>query len=181
MNFFKKESWSPYLAGGLTGIVLVLGVLLVDGWFGSTTTFARVGSLFIQGTKISESTFFTVNNYLFSYQTLFNYQTFFVVGILVGAFVSAKMSNTFEVTHVPNRFKQRFGENRPLRYTMAFTGGMIMVIGARIADGCASWWGISASSKLSAAGLATLIFFFIGAVVTNYFIFGKEYFGKRGK
>ena len=181
MNKLKEASWSSYLAGGLTGIVLVVTVGLVGGWFGTTTTFARIGSWFVQWTPIIDSQFFTVDDGTFAYGALFTFQTFFVVGILFGAFVAAKMSGEFKITYVPERFEKRFGPSKSFRFLISFIGGFIMVIGARIAGGCASWWGISSSSKLDLAGISTLAFFLMGAIIMNYFFYGKKWMGKGEK
>ncbi len=164
-----KNYWSPYVAGGLTGFVLVASILFFNGYFGASTTFSRVGSLFVElvGFDLSSIAFFSDYDGFFSYHTINDFQTTFVLGIMIGAFISAKMSGTFKLTKVPELFKERYGNDVKRRYIYAFVGGFIMIIGARVANGCASWWGLSVSSKLDLAGFSTLAFFFIGGVIVN--------------
>ena len=41
MNVFRRKKWSPYAAGALAGILLVLSVLAAGKYFGASTTFVR--------------------------------------------------------------------------------------------------------------------------------------------
>ena len=41
MNVFKLNSWSPYVAGGMVGILICLSVLITGKYFGASTTFVR--------------------------------------------------------------------------------------------------------------------------------------------
>ena len=41
MNWVIKKEWSPYLAGALSGVVLILSVWIAGKFFGASTTFAR--------------------------------------------------------------------------------------------------------------------------------------------
>ena len=168
MNVLKMKQWSPYIAGALGGLVVVFSVILFDGYIGSTTTFSRFGSIVVSWFEpLENSAFFSAHDGLFSYHTLFNFQTFFVLGIVFGSFFAAKLSGSFLIRHVPKLFEERFGKSKLKRHLFAFSGGFIMIIGARIADGCTSWWGISSGSKLDLAGFSTLAFFFLGAVITQ--------------
>ncbi len=172
----KKKLWSPYIAGALVGLTLVLSVGLFGGWYGTTTTFARFGSAIVAPfTNMNDMAFFTDSDGLFSYHTLFNFQTFFVIGIGIGSFVSAKTSGYFKIVTVPELFSKRFGDSKVRRYIVAFIGGNIMVIGARFADGCTSWWGLSVGSKLDFASFATVGMFFLGAVITSNLFYGRKF------
>ncbi len=169
-----NKVWSPYYAGGLVGLSLILSVGLLGGWFGSTTTFARIGSLIVEPiSNMNQEDFFTMNDGAYSFKTLFNFQTFFVLGIPIGAFVSAKLSGDFKIKAVPETFAKRFGTSKTKRFAVAFLGANVMVIGARFAGGCASWWGISSASKLDIAGFATMGFFFLGGILINKILFRK--------
>ena len=173
MNSLQKKVWSPYVAGALTGLLLVFSVWVFSGYFGSTTTFSRVGSfcLDLAGVDLTKVQFFTDYDGLFSFHTLNNFQTTFVLGILIGAFFSSKLSGAFRLTAVPDRFATAIGEKPVVRAIVALIGGFVMIIGARIADGCTSWWGISASSKLDVAGFATVGMFFLFAAITAHLLY----------
>ena len=46
MELKKSEegSWSPYIAGGLSGLVIIVSVLWTGQFFGASTSFVRSGS-----------------------------------------------------------------------------------------------------------------------------------------
>ena len=41
MDILRKKTWSPYTAGALAGLLLVLSVFLTGKYFGASTTFVR--------------------------------------------------------------------------------------------------------------------------------------------
>ena len=41
MKYRADAGWSPYLAGALSGLVLVLSVLIAGKYFGASTSFVR--------------------------------------------------------------------------------------------------------------------------------------------
>jgi hypothetical protein len=59
----------------------------------------------------------------------------FVVGILIGAFISSKLSGEFKIQTVPDMWREKFGSNPVKRGIVAFIGGAIGLVGARLAGG----------------------------------------------
>ena len=169
----RKKSWNPYLCGIAAGVIFILSVVLFGQYFGTTTTFSRVGSYFIElmGVQLDGIAFFADNDGNYTYHKLVNFQSTFVIGFFVGGILSARLSRNIKLRWTPDLFKLKFGDNTPLRFAMAFVGGVVIIIGARIADGCTSWYGISSASKLDLAGFVTFISFFIGASVTAHIIY----------
>jgi hypothetical protein len=41
MKFVENKGWSPYLAGTLAGIVMILSVWTAGKYFGASTTFVQ--------------------------------------------------------------------------------------------------------------------------------------------
>lgn len=68
-----------------------------------------------------------------------------VLGLLVGAGLSAYLSGDHTREVVPELWNFRFGPSVPLRLTGGFLGGALMMIGARLAKGCTSGHGIQRS------------------------------------
>jgi hypothetical protein len=66
---------------------------------------------------------------------IIDWQWMFVVGILVGAFLSAVTSGSFRLKAIPDMWEKRFGGSRLKRGLVAFLGGVIAMFGARLADG----------------------------------------------
>ena len=52
------------------------------------------------------------------------------------------------------------------RYALAFVAGFLMLLGARIADGCTSGHGLSGLAQLSVGSTVAVIAMFAGGIVT---------------
>lgn len=124
--------WSPYLAGAFAGLVLVLSVFMTGNYFGASTSFARSAGLIEQifsAERVARIEYFTKTT------PKIDWQWMFVIGILIGSFVAAKISGTYKSQTVPDMWQEKFGSNVALRGTVAFIGGTVAMFGARLADG----------------------------------------------
>jgi uncharacterized protein len=161
--------WNPYLAGALTGLLLILAVWVSDKYVGASTTFVRVAGIIESGflpEHVADIEYFNKEKLIIDWQTLF------VAGIMIGAFVSSITSKSFRLQPVPDMWKDRFGDSVPKRAVAAFAGGFIAIFGARLADGCPSGHGLSGSLQLAISGLLSLLFFFIGGMIMARIIYG---------
>jgi len=131
-DFGDKRSWSPYLAGALSGLVLVLSVWFAGKYFGASTTFVRSAGLI---EKIFASERVAKMEYFIKQTPTIDWQWMFVVGIFIGALIAAVSSGTFRWKAVPDMWESRFGSGTALRAFVAFAGGLIAMFGARLADG----------------------------------------------
>jgi len=132
MNWFKKKEWSPYLAGALSGIVLILSVWIAGKFFGASTTFARSAGMIEQlfgGERVAAMSYFI------KYVPKIDWQWMFVVGVLIGSLIASITSGTFRWQAVPDMWEKRFGPIRAKRGIIAFIGGVIAIFGARLAGG----------------------------------------------
>jgi len=125
--------WSPYLAGGLSGIVSILSVWITGHFLGASTTFVRtVGLLedFISPERVTQMEYFIKTT------PKIDWQWMFVVGIFIGALLAAVTSKSFRWQGLPDMWQQRFGsDSHAKRAVFAFAGGTIAMFGARLADG----------------------------------------------
>jgi len=132
MNFLKKVQWSPYVAGALIGVVSWFSVLTADKYLGVSTTFVRtigmVENIFVPD-RVAATPYFMKE------KPVIDWQWMEVLGILIGAFISAKLAGDFKRKFVPPMWEARFGPSRFKRWTVAFFGGVILMFGARMADG----------------------------------------------
>jgi uncharacterized protein len=131
-TFEDKRSWSPYLAGALSGLVLVLSVWFAGKYFGASTTFVRSAGLI---EKIFASERVAKMEYFIKQTPTIDWQWMFVVGIFIGSLIAALSSATFRWKAVPDMWESRFGSGTALRAVVAFAGGLIAMFGARLADG----------------------------------------------
>ena len=132
MNFLKKTSWSPYAAGALIGVVSWFSVLTAGEYLGVSTTFVRtigmIENLFTPE-RVASMPYFVKE------KPIIDWQWMEVLGILIGAFLASKLSGDFKRSFLPPMWEKRFGPSRIRRWVVAFFGGIILMFGARMADG----------------------------------------------
>ena len=167
----KRENdggWSPYVAGGLSGLVIIVSVLWTGMFFGASTSFVRsVGMLekYFDPERVAQL------DYFLRYLPRFDWQLLFVIGIFLGALLSSLTSDSFKWQGVPDMWAERFGTNPALRGVVAFVGGIIAMYGARLADGCPSGHGLSGMIQLAVSGLIAMIFFFVGGIIMTRIVY----------
>ncbi len=94
-----------------------------------------------------------------------------VLGMIIGAFISAALSGKFHLEWVPAKWSLAFGNGSFVRWVVAFIGGIIMGVGARWAGGCTSGHGISGTLQLAVSSWIAVICFFVGGILTAMLIF----------
>ena len=126
---FENNYWSPYIAGACAGLVLVLSVWITGKYFGASTSFVRSAGLIekiFSADRVGQIEYFA--------KTI-DWQWMFVVGVLFGSLIAAKVSGTFKMQAVPDMWQENFGSNIISRGIVAFIGGTVAMFGARLADG----------------------------------------------
>ncbi len=154
--------WNPYLAGFLLGLVLLASFLIAGRGIGAS---GAVSQTLVHG---FESLGFS-NNYLAEQK---NAESFFstwivveVIGILIGAFVSARLAGRVKSETVK-------GKNvvTKTRLKQALIGGVVMGFAARLARGCTSGQALSGGALLSVGSWAFMIAIFAGAYLAIIFV-----------
>jgi len=128
----EPRGWNPYLAGGLTGVAIVLSAVLTGNYFGASSTFVRTAGLV---ERVFGPEHVAGLAYFARFVPRIDWQWFFVAGIGLGAAASAVTSRSFRVRAVPDLWAARFGTGRLARALGAFAGGVVLMVGARIAGG----------------------------------------------
>lgn len=173
-NFLTKNTWSPYLAGAMIGILAVLSVVVTTivldkgQYLGASTTFVRAAGL-IEKTFASGHVSF--NEYFQSKKVKVDWQMMLVVGIFLGAILSSLLGKSFKSEKVPPMWDKRFGTKVGTRAVGAILGGIVLMFGARLAGGCPSGHGLSGMMQLSLSSLIALIFFLVGGIITAKLIY----------
>ena len=132
MKAMNDGGWSPYVAGALTGVLMILSVWIAGKYFGASTMFVRSAGMV---EKVFNAERISKMDYFVKESPKIEWQWMFVVGILVGSLISAKTSGSFKWKAVPDMWETRFGSSRIKRGAVAFIGGLIAMYGARLADG----------------------------------------------
>jgi uncharacterized membrane protein YedE/YeeE len=100
-----------------------------------------------------------------------DWQSMFVLGMVIGSFISAILSNDFSLQWVPELWKTAFGNTPLLRVISSVVGGICLGFGARWADGCKSGHGISGTLQLAISSWISAICFFVGGILMANFLF----------
>jgi len=131
-NDDKLKGWNPYLAGALTGLLLILSVWVAGKYFGASTTFVR-GAGFVEQVFSQERV--ARMEYFIKELPTIDWQWMVVLGIFFGSLGASTTSRSFRWQGVPTMWEGRFGPGRAKRAVTAFLGGAIAMFGARLADG----------------------------------------------
>jgi len=132
MKGIDDKGWSPYLAGALAGIVMILSVWITGKYFGASTTFVRSAGMI---EKIFSAERVEKMDYFIKEVPKIEWQWMFVFGIFMGSLISSTTSRSFKWKAVPDIWEDRFGPGKMKRAVVAFIGGMVAMFGARLADG----------------------------------------------
>lgn len=169
MDFLMMERWSPYLVGVLIGL-LNLGSLLVSKKpLGASTSFMKLGGIIYRSfdrEKVEKNEYYQKNVLEFDWGIML------VIGIVIGAFVSAMLSGDFQIKVVPDMWSREISGNGLLRFIGSIIGGIFLGVGARWAGGCTSGHGISGTSMLSVISWVAAAAFFVGGIAVAFLIYG---------
>jgi hypothetical protein len=168
MNWFKMAQWSPYAVGIGIGILSWLAFLLSDKPIGCSTAFSRTSGMverLFRGSRVKERPYYK------KFTPTVDWEWMLVIGILVGAFISAQLSGEFRATWIPQLWASSFGSGIGMRWIVALIGGVLIGLGARWAGGCTSGHGISGTLQLAVSSWVAVMGFFIGGIFTAVAIY----------
>lgn len=166
----KARRWSPYAVGAVIGVLSWFAFLTADHPLGVSTTFVRAIGLVEQAVAPEHV---ASNPYFQKRAPRIDWQFMLVIGIAVGAWVSAVLSGSYRRERVPELWARRFGPQAWKRYLGAFVGGLILIFGARLAGGCTSGHAISGGLQLAVSGWLFIACVFVAGIATAYAIFGR--------
>ncbi|MFZ2281820.1 MAG: YeeE/YedE thiosulfate transporter family protein [Prosthecobacter sp.] len=166
----KTHRWNPYLVGALIGVLSILTFTLADKPIGISTGIAQASgacALPVLGADgVAANTYWAKKAV-----PAWDYGSLFVLGSFFGALASALVSGSFKLESVPTIWRERFGPSVGKRFLAAFLGGVVLIFGARLADGCTSGHGISGSLQLAVSSWTFFIAMFISGIVTAFLFF----------
>ena len=168
--------WSPYLAGALVGLLAIASVYATtrilgkSSYLGASTTFVRAAGMLectISPEHVANNSYFTKE------KVALDWQFMLVLGIFLGALAGSLGDRSFKLESVPPSWSERFGPSVGKRPLAAVLGGMVAMLGARLADGCPSGHGLSGMMQLSVSAFVALAFFFGVGVLVARVVYGR--------
>lgn len=174
---FRKETWSPYVAGILLGIVGVLAVLLSNSLLGASGAFENLAGMI--GKAIAPKAF---DNMYFNFimPPGISWGVVLLVGVFFGGLIGAATSGTLQwgkkgAANGDAQWKRIFGPQLWKRWVLGFIGAIILEYAAGIAGGCTSGLAISGGMLLVPAAFLFIAGMFGAGIVTALVIYRSRY------
>lgn len=167
-----RIDWSPYLIGVGIGVLSWVVFVVVAAPLGITTAISQLSGGV--ATPILGADAVAANSYWAKNALKLDYGTLFLVGTMLGGFLSALLAGSWRLERVPSVWAERFGPSPARRYVGAFLGGVIAMYGARLANGCTSGNGISGGLQLALSGWIFLAAMFLSGIVTAQLVFSPK-------
>lgn len=103
------------------------------------------------------------------------YGLVFVLSIILGGFVGRWTNKkSTDIKQIPDFHIARFNDSPILHYILVFVGGILMLIGARMAGGCTSGHMMSGMMQTSVSGYIFALVVFATAIPTALFIYNRK-------
>ena len=160
-----EKAWSPYAAGIVIGLLQIPAFLIIETALGASSSYVTVGGLLASWVDpsilgidyVAKHVVATAKNW---------WQVALVGGIALGAFLSARLSGARRKPISPIWTRALGSASPAKRYAVAFIAGFLMLLGARIADGCTSGHGISGTAQLAVGSIVAVMAMFAGGIGT---------------
>jgi uncharacterized membrane protein YedE/YeeE len=168
MNPLVSRTWSPYAAGILIGLLQIPAFLLAGTALGVSSSFVTVAASFL---SFVDSTALTIPYFKSHVASAKDWwQVALMGGIVIGAFISTRLAGTKRpaMSAFWPRVAgiQSFGQ----RIALGFVGGIVLLLGARIANGCTTGHGLSGLSQLAVSSFIAVTAIFVGGIVASMFL-----------
>jgi uncharacterized membrane protein YedE/YeeE len=163
------KAWSPYAAGIVIGLLQIPAFLIIETALGASSSYVTVGALVTSWVDPSILNIGYAANHVAA--TAKNWwQVALVGGVAIGAFISMSVSGAHRKAISPI-WQRALGSASPTkRYAVAFLGGFVMLVGARLADGCTSGHGLSGMAQLAVGSTVAVAAMFAGGIATAFLL-----------
>jgi hypothetical protein len=177
LNYIRKETWSPYVAGILLGIVGVLAVLLSNSLLGASGAFENLAGMI--GKAVAPGLF---DNMYFNFimPPGITWGVILLLGVFFGGMIGAASSGTLQwgksgAANSDPQWKRIFGPQTWKRWVLGFLGAIVIEYGAGIAGGCTSGLAISGGMLLAPAAFLFIAGMFASGIFTALIIYRNRY------
>jgi hypothetical protein len=177
LSYIRRETWSPYVAGALMGIVGILAVWLGNSLLGASGGFENLAGT--AGRAIAPALFDNMYfNFIMPPEITFG--VVLLVGLFFGGMLGAATSGTLkwgkkDATNSDAQWKSIFGAQIWKRWLIAFVGAIILQYAAGIAGGCTSGLAISGGMLLAPSAFLFIAGMFASGIVTALIVYRRRY------
>ncbi len=173
IGLLKEKEWSPYRAGALLGLVYVLSIGIAGIIPGASGAFENIGGLIARAVSPS----LTGNTYFkFVMPPGITTAVLMLLGIFIGAFISARLSGDFKLQAISDaQWQSVFGSAVWKRWLIAFLGGIVLEFGAGIAGGCTSGLAVGGGLFLAPSAFIFIAAMFISGIPVAMLMYRRKY------
>ncbi len=97
-----------------------------------------------------------------------------IIGVIIGGFVAARRSNTYQSEFMPSVWTKYHGSNIWKRSIVVIVGGFLLGWGAVLASGCTTGNILQGWAHLSLGSLVAGSAFFVAAIATANILYSKR-------
>jgi hypothetical protein len=177
LNYIRKETWSPYVAGVLLGLVGILAVWISNSLLGASGAFENLAGMI--GQAAAPAAF---DNMYFNFimPPGITSGVVMLIGVFFGGMIGAATSGTLlwfkkGSANSDKQWKRTFGPQTWKRWVLAFVGAIILEYAAGIAGGCTSGLAISGGMLLAPSAFLFIAGMFASGIVTALIIYRRRY------
>ncbi len=160
-----KPHMNPYWAGFGLGLVLLAAFVIMGRGLGASGAFSTVTAVAVRDAApayAAHNGFYA--RYLGGSNPLLDWLVFEVLGMFVGGLVSGALANRLRVSVQKGPRISTGG-----RLVLAFIGGAVMMIGAKLALGCTSGQALTGGALLNVGSWAFMVCVFGGGYAFAWF------------
>lgn len=152
------DPWPWWLGGIAIGLLVPFMYYYLNTALGVSTGYGNLVKLFIPHSKLK-----WLNSP--TYKNVFNWRIYFIGGMILGGFLSARLSGSPLLTAEMGLFTQRVQWPYAVYLVWFLFGGILLGLGSRIAGGCTSGHSIHGIANLHASSILSTVFFLLfGAI-----------------
>lgn len=161
-----ERYWSPYAAGAAIGLVLLTSFLILGNGLGASSAFSRTAAVMLD--KVMPG-WPQTNGYFQTYYgeggPFHDGRFYQVAGIFLGGLLASLSAGRLK-----RQVERGSGVTAGQRLLLAFTGGTLTGIAARLARGCTSGQALSGGAALALGSWAFMLAVFAGGYMMAYFV-----------
>lgn len=157
------DPWPWWLGGICIGLLVPVMYYFLNTPLGVSTGYGNLAKIIFCHTKLK---------WLKSskFERVCNWRLLFIIGMLIGGFCSARFSGGPVFVNEMGRFTELIAWGSIPTAIWFFCGGLLLALGARLANGCTSGHSIHGIANMHFSSLVATFFFLLFGTITVWLI-----------
>lgn len=161
VRYLFIELWPWWLGGIAVGLLVPLMYYFFNTALGVSSGYGNFVKIILPKIKLRWLNTETFKN-------KFNWRFIFIIGMIAGGFLSARVSGMALMTNQMGLFTQNTGWPLIANIAWFLAGGILLGLGARLASGCTSGHCIHGLATLQKSSLVATVFFLLFGVIGTW-------------